>query len=88
MLAVEKMHVKLLRIVVRWPMMRFDTTPLGRVLHRFAIDMEIMDNHLPPAVRDWLMAFCAVNLNPNPFVPSSLIYFLFFHFNSTNMNSI
>lgn len=55
------MHVELLTNVLRWPMMLFDTTPLGRVLNRFSKDVDTVDNTLPQVIRSWIMMFFAVN---------------------------
>jgi ABC-type multidrug transport system fused ATPase/permease subunit len=42
-----KLHYLLLVSVTRAPMRFFDTTPLGRVLNRFAKDINSIDNDLP-----------------------------------------
>uniref|UniRef100_A0A1Q3FWR2 ABC-type glutathione-S-conjugate transporter n=2 Tax=Culex tarsalis TaxID=7177 RepID=A0A1Q3FWR2_CULTA len=49
--ASQQMHVILLRHVLRWPMELFDTTPLGRVLNRFAKEVDVIDNTLPSVLR-------------------------------------
>ncbi|XP_017473670.1 PREDICTED: multidrug resistance-associated protein 1 isoform X3 [Rhagoletis zephyria] len=41
------LHTNLLYGVLRWPMELFDTTPLGRVVNRFAKDVDSIDNILP-----------------------------------------
>lgn len=58
--ASREMHVILLRYVLRWPMELFDTTPLGRVLNRFAKDVDVIDNTLPQVVRSCLAMIFSV----------------------------
>ncbi|XP_039496045.1 multidrug resistance-associated protein 1 isoform X10 [Drosophila santomea] len=41
------LHETILSYVFRWPMELFDTTPLGRVVNRFAKDVDTIDNVLP-----------------------------------------
>lgn len=43
----QAIHTRLLYSVIRWPMELFDTTPLGRVVNRFAKDIDSVDNILP-----------------------------------------
>ncbi|EDW71288.2 multidrug resistance-associated protein 1 isoform X13 [Drosophila virilis] len=45
---------KLIRMVLKWPMDLFDTTPLGRILSRFAKDIDTVDNVLPQIVSQFL----------------------------------
>jgi ABC-type multidrug transport system fused ATPase/permease subunit len=45
------MHKKLLDRVLRSPMSFFDTTPLGRIVNRFAKDIDVCDNTLPTNIR-------------------------------------
>lgn len=58
--ASHEMHVILLRHVLRWPMELFDTTPLGRVLNRFAKEVDVIDNTLPSVVRACLVMIFGV----------------------------
>lgn len=45
--AATKTHETLLHSSFHWPLMMFDTTPLGRILNRFSNDINILDNVLP-----------------------------------------
>jgi ATP-binding cassette subfamily C (CFTR/MRP) protein 1 len=45
--ASRKLHTLLLSGVLRVPMAFFDTTPIGRIINRFAKDMESIDSALP-----------------------------------------
>jgi ABC-type multidrug transport system fused ATPase/permease subunit len=45
------MHTLLLAAVLRLPMTFFDVTPLGRILNRFAKDIDVCDNVLPHVLR-------------------------------------
>ena len=52
--ASRKMHKNMLDRVMRSPMSFFDTTPLGRILNRFARDVDVCDNIFPTNIRYWL----------------------------------
>jgi ABC-type multidrug transport system fused ATPase/permease subunit len=59
--ASQQMHLGLLSNVLRWPMELFDITPIGRVLNRFAKDVDVVDNILPQVFRSWIVMFFSVN---------------------------
>ncbi|XP_035257042.1 canalicular multispecific organic anion transporter 1 [Anguilla anguilla] len=54
------LHSRLLSNVLRAPMVFFDTTPLGRVVNRFAKDMFTVDESIPMSFRSWLMCLLGV----------------------------
>lgn len=45
--AAIKMHVALMKGIMRAPLTFFDTTPAGRILSRFSSDVYIIDSELP-----------------------------------------
>ncbi|KZC08998.1 Multidrug resistance-associated protein 1 [Dufourea novaeangliae] len=51
-LAARQMHVGMLRAVMRSPLTFFDTTPTGRIISRFAKDVDILDTSLPQQISD------------------------------------
>lgn len=51
------MHKTMLDRVLAAPMSFFDTTPLGRIVNRFAKDCDVCDNTLPMNLRQWLNTF-------------------------------
>lgn len=55
--ASKSMHRTMLTKIMRSPMAFFDTTPLGRIVNRFAKDIDILDNTLPSNIRSWLLTF-------------------------------
>ena len=59
--ASSAMHNNMLDKVLRSPMSFFDTTPLGRIVNRFARDVDVCDNALPGNIRYWLSV--AVNFS-------------------------
>jgi ATP-binding cassette subfamily C (CFTR/MRP) protein 1 len=48
------LHKKMLLSVLRSPMSFFDTTPLGRVINRFAKDVYTIDETVPASLRSFL----------------------------------
>ncbi len=58
--ASAKMHLTMLRNILRSPMSFFDTTPIGRILNRFSRDIETIDTILPQLIRSFLNTFFAV----------------------------
>lgn len=56
--AAKILHLKMLRNILRNPMVFFDTTPVGRILSRFSKDVDVCDSTLPSNLRTWpLFAF-------------------------------
>merc|ERR1719244_560126 len=51
------LHKKMLTRVMMSPMSFFDTTPLGRIVNRFAKDVDVCDQTLPQNLRSWLSQF-------------------------------
>lgn len=56
----QRMHNNLLNTTIRMPMTFFDTTPLGRIMNRFSMDVDIVDMYLPVAVRLGVLFFSNV----------------------------
>lgn len=52
--ASKRLHVNLLEGVMHSPMAFFDTTPIGRVVNRFAKDIDVIDSTIPGSFRSWL----------------------------------
>lgn len=55
--ASKSMHKAMLERVLKSAMEFFDTTPLGRIVNRFAKDVDVCDNTLPMNLRQWLNTF-------------------------------
>ncbi|XP_078738358.1 ATP-binding cassette sub-family C member 2-like [Lampetra fluviatilis] len=58
--AARVQHSGLLHNVLRLPMAFFDTTPMGRIVNRFAKDMNTIDEMIPMSVRPWLISLFSV----------------------------
>lgn len=56
----QKLHSFILHAVLFAPLAFTDTTPLGRILSRFAKDMDVLDNQLPWEISDLLYCFFEV----------------------------
>ncbi|XP_061766165.1 canalicular multispecific organic anion transporter 1 [Nerophis ophidion] len=54
------LHSRLLNNLLRVPMLFFDTTPIGRVVNRFAKDIFTVDEVIPQSFRAWLMCLLGV----------------------------
>ena len=55
--ASKVLHRNMLLRIMKSPMSFFDTTPLGRIVNRFAKDVDVCDNTLPQNMRSWLSTF-------------------------------
>lgn len=51
-LAARQMHLVMLHGVLRVPLTFFDTTPTGRIISRFAKDVDVLDTSLPQQISD------------------------------------
>ncbi|XP_054654514.1 canalicular multispecific organic anion transporter 1 isoform X2 [Dunckerocampus dactyliophorus] len=54
------LHSRLLNNMLRVPMLFFDTTPIGRVVNRFAKDIFTVDEAIPQSFRSWLLCLLGV----------------------------
>ncbi|KAM9364701.1 ATP-binding cassette sub-family C member 2 [Pholidichthys leucotaenia] len=54
------LHSRLLSNILRVPMIFFDTTPIGRVVNRFAKDIFTIDEAIPNSYRSWILCFMGV----------------------------
>ncbi|KAL5020047.1 hypothetical protein ScPMuIL_002939 [Solemya velum] len=49
--AAGRLHHRMLKCILRSPMLFFDTTPVGRMMNRFSSDIDVMDTNLPLSFR-------------------------------------
>ncbi|KAF7646043.1 hypothetical protein LDENG_00194390, partial [Lucifuga dentata] len=54
------LHSRLLNNILRVPMLFFDTTPIGRVVNRFAKDIFTLDEAIPQSIRSWILCLLGV----------------------------
>ena len=85
--ASRQMHKNMLDRVMRSPMSFFDTTPLGRIVNRFARDVDVCDNAFPNNIRYWLsvlvnfsftilMIMSIIPIVISILLPTTIIYFI------------
>ena len=55
--ASKVIHKNLLNNVMRSPMKFFDTNPSGRIMNRFASDLDTIDQMIPPEIMDFTWCF-------------------------------
>ena len=58
--ASRRLHLGMLRTSLRAPMMFFDATPVGRLMNRFAKDIDVIDTMLPKTIDD--LIWCAFDV--------------------------
>lgn len=56
--ASKLIHERLLERVMHSPMSFFDTNPMGRILNRFSVDVDSLDQNIPSMIRDFLWCMC------------------------------
>ncbi|CAN0142706.1 unnamed protein product [Ectocarpus sp. 6 AP-2014] len=77
--ASHRLHNRMLKRVVRAPVLFFDSNPVGRILNRFTKDMHFMDDLLPMTLYDCITCSFMVTGNTliiffvNPWVVLSLL---------------
>jgi ATP-binding cassette subfamily C (CFTR/MRP) protein 1 len=54
--ATRFLHIVMLRGVLRAPLTFFDTTPIGRIIGRFAKDVDVVDTTMPQQISD--LVYC------------------------------
>ncbi len=58
--ASEALHKYLLSNVMRWPLLTFDITPIGRIVNRFGYDVNVLDNDISRIVSQILICLASV----------------------------
>lgn len=54
------LHTELLHCILRQPVSFFEITPIGRVLSRLSLDVDILDNRVPLDLRQAIIGFFRV----------------------------
>ncbi|XP_076453870.1 ATP-binding cassette sub-family C member 4-like isoform X2 [Babylonia areolata] len=88
--ASQQLHNRMFASVVRCPIGFFDTNPVGRILNRFAKDVDNMDDILPVNFFDFLQCFLLIVgivlvvsvANVWVFLPTAPLLVLFFYIRS------
>ncbi|CAG7834524.1 unnamed protein product [Allacma fusca] len=55
--ASKHLHDQVLWNVLRCPMLFFESNPIGRIVNRFARDVEVIDTSFPTNLRSWMTCF-------------------------------
>lgn len=78
-LAARQMHIVMLRAVMRAPLTFFDTTPIGRIISRFAKDVDVLDTSLPPQISDTIYClFEVIVLETHAETSVGILFIIFF----------
>lgn len=64
------MHIVMLRGILRAPLTFFDTTPIGRIIGRFAKDVDVVDTTIPQQISDLVYCLFEVMLTIYDILPS------------------
>jgi len=67
LIAASAIHRLMLRNVLKSPMSFFETTPLGRILNRFAKEVDTLDNVLARVFQAFSYCFLSVGTNLSGF---------------------
>jgi ATP-binding cassette subfamily C (CFTR/MRP) protein 1 len=68
--AARVMHIVMLRGILRAPLTFFDTTPIGRIIGRFAKDVDVVDTTIPQQISDLVYCLFEVMLTIYDILPS------------------
>jgi ABC-type multidrug transport system fused ATPase/permease subunit len=77
--AAGKIHARLLARVLRFPLAFFDTTPTGRILNRFAHDVDQVDTQISQALEqqmEWSLRAAIALVLVCSILPSILVFML------------
>lgn len=66
-LAARQLHLVMLHGVLRAPLVFFDTTPVGRIISKFAKDVDVLDTSLPGQISDSVNSMFEVIAEINDF---------------------
>ncbi|KAL8559263.1 hypothetical protein ACOMHN_040387 [Nucella lapillus] len=85
--ASQSLHHHMFASILRCPVGFFDTNPVGRILNRFAKDVDLIDDSLPVTFFDFIQCLLLIVgivgvagvVNPLVFIPTVPILLLFFY---------